>query len=168
MDSPNIVRTFEKSLGHFFQALIFTTIAICPSHIETRGSFATILDGKCGLIDWLAFYLITRLELVDQWNEVGYFFCCYWWPLYNLLAMESGCSGNDGTDKLFGGKKKTLSFCCFLVAIKFFSHFISECQCKYAVCFEMKSREDTMLTGCDTYQALLNKTLFMTGLLFSE
>ena len=26
-------------------------IAICPSQIKTRGSFATISNGKCGLID---------------------------------------------------------------------------------------------------------------------
>ena len=33
------------------------------------------------------------------------------------------------------------------MAIKFFSHFIGECQCKYAVRFEMKSREK--FTGCN-------------------
>ena len=38
---------------------------------------------------------------------------------------------------------KNLSSCCFLEAIKFFSHFIGKCQCKYAVCFEVKSREET-------------------------
>ena len=32
-----------------------TEIAICPPNIEIRGSFATISDGKCGLIDWLVF-----------------------------------------------------------------------------------------------------------------
>ena len=41
-------------------------IAICPSQIETRGSFATISDGKCGLIDCLAFYFMRREELVDR------------------------------------------------------------------------------------------------------
>ena len=35
------------------------------------------------------------------------------------------------------------------MANKFFSHFIAECQCKYAVRFEMKSRVDTKLTGCN-------------------
>ena len=43
-----------------------------PSQIETRGSFATITDGKCGLIDCLAFYFMRRLELVDRWKWVGY------------------------------------------------------------------------------------------------
>ena len=45
-----------------------------PSHNETRGSFATISDGRCGLIDWLAFYLMRRLELADRWKWVGYCF----------------------------------------------------------------------------------------------
>ena len=49
-------------------------IAICPSQIETRGSFATILDGKWGLIDKLAFYFMRRLELVDRWKWMGYCF----------------------------------------------------------------------------------------------
>ena len=74
--------------------------------------------------------------------EVGgvlFSFCCYLRPLHDSLVTESGCSGNDGAGKLFLGIK-TLSFPLFLVAIKFFCHFIGECQCKYAVCFEMKSR----------------------------
>ena len=33
---------------------------------------------------------------------------------------------------------KNLSFCSFLVAIKFLSHFIGECHCKYAACSKMK------------------------------
>ena len=122
----------------FFQTLILppqTETAIYPSHYETRGSFATISHGKCGLIDWLAFYLMRRLELVDQWK--GYYFCCYLRSLHNSLVMESGCSGNDGEGKMFWGLKN-LSSCCFLVAIKCFSHFIGECKCKYAVPFEMK------------------------------
>ena len=51
-------------------------IAICPSKIETRGSFATISDGKCGLIDCLAFHFMRREELVDrcQGKWVGYCF----------------------------------------------------------------------------------------------
>ena len=69
------------------------------------------------------------------------FFCCYFRPLHDSLATESGCSGNDGAGKLFWGIK-TLSSCCFLVAIEFFSHFIGKCQCKYAVRIEMKSREE--------------------------
>ena len=69
----------------------------------------------------------------------GVFFCCYFRPLHDSLVTESGCSGNDGAGKLFCGIK-TLSSRCFLVAIKFFRHFIGECQCKYAVRFEMKSR----------------------------
>ena len=94
----------------FFQTLIFTTIketAICPSHNETRGSFATISDGKCGLIDLLAFYLMRRLEHVDRQKWVGYcFFCCYLQSLLNSLVTESGCSDNDGAGKLFWGLKK--------------------------------------------------------------
>ena len=75
--------------------------------------------------------------------EVGgvLFFCCFLRLLHNLLATESGCSGNDGAGKLFWGIKN-LSSCCFLMAIKFLSHFIDKCQCKYAVRFEMKSREE--------------------------
>ena len=65
---------------------------------------------------------------------MGYCFCYFWWPLHNWLATESGYSGNDGVGKLFWGIKN-LSFCCFLGAIKFFSRFIGEYQCKYAVCF---------------------------------
>ena len=54
----------------FFRTLILPSLAktaICPSYNETRGSFATISDGKCGLIDWLPFYLMVRLEKVDRW-----------------------------------------------------------------------------------------------------
>ena len=113
-------------------------IAICPSQIETRGSFATISDGKCGLIDCLAFYFMRREELVDrcQWKWVGYCFCCFLRPLHDSLATENDCSGNDGAGKLFW-YIKNFSSCCFLVAIKFFSHFIGKCQCKYAVRFEI-------------------------------
>ena len=57
----------------------------------------------------------------------GTVFCCYFRPLHDSLVSESGCSGNDGAGKLFWGIK-TLSSRCFLVAIKFFSHFIGECQ----------------------------------------
>ena len=126
--SPNIVRTFGNFLGHFFRHSFYHYK--CPSHNETRGSFSTI--------DWLTFYLMRRLELVDRWKWVVYFFCCYFRPLHHSLISESGCSGNDGAGKLFQGN---LSSCCFLVAIKFFSH-IGGCQCKYAVRFEMKSREE--------------------------
>ena len=63
--------------------------------------------------------------------------------LHDLLATESNCSCNDGGDKLFWGIKN-LSSCCFLVAIKFFSHFIGKYQCKHAVRLEMKSREDKL------------------------
>ena len=71
----------------------------------------------------------------------GTVFCSFLQPLRDLLATESGCSGNNGTGKLFWDIKN-LSSCSFLMAIKFFSHFIGKCQCKYAVCFEMKSREE--------------------------
>ena len=48
----------------------------------------------------------------------GVYFLCYFRPLHDSLVTESGCSGNDGAGKLFWGIK-TLSSCCFLVAIKF-------------------------------------------------
>ena len=71
---------------------------------------------------------------------MGYcFFAAIFGRCTTRLVTESGCSGNDGAGKLFWGIK-TLSSRCWLVAIKFFSHFIGECQCKYAVRFEMKSR----------------------------
>ena len=46
--------------------------------------------------------------------------------LFLLLDREKDCSGNDGAGKLFWGIQN-LSSCCFLVAIKFFSHFIGKC-----------------------------------------
>ena len=72
----------------------------------------------------------------------GTFFCCFLRPLHDSLAMEIDCSGNYGAGKLFWDIKN-LSSCLFLVAIKFFNHFIGKYQCKYANCFEMKSREET-------------------------
>ena len=66
-----------------------------------------------------------------------YCFCCSLRSLHNSLVTKSSCKGNDGAGKLFWGLKN-LSSCCFLVAIKLISHFISECQCKYAVRFEVK------------------------------
>ena len=77
-------------------------IAICPSHYETRGSFASISDGKCDLIDWLAFYLMRRLELVDRgslWDTV------FLLSLHDSIVTKSGCSGNDGAGKKFWGIK---------------------------------------------------------------
>ena len=71
----------------------------------------------------------------------GTVFCCFLRPLHSSLATENDCSGNDGVGKLFW-YIKNFSSCCFLGAIKFFSHFIGKCQCKYAVRFEMKSREE--------------------------
>ena len=53
-------------------------IAIYPSYIETRGSFATISDGKCGLIDELAFLFNEETGacwLVGVGGEL-FFFCC--------------------------------------------------------------------------------------------
>ena len=69
------------------------------------------------------------------------FFAAFFWPMHDSLATENDCSGNDGAGKLFWCIKN-VSFCCFLVAIKFFSHFIGKCQCKYDVRFEIKSREE--------------------------
>ena len=86
----------------------------------------------------------------------GTVFCCYLRSLHDSLVTESGCSG-DGACKLFWDIKN-FSSCCFLVAIKFISHYIGECQCKYAVRFEMKSREEVNRMQL-TNQALCNKTL---------
>ena len=72
---------------------------------------------------------------------MGYFFLLLFRQLHDSLATENDCSGNDGAGKLFWCIKNFRS-CCFLVAIKFFSHFIGKCQCKYAVRFEIKSREE--------------------------
>ena len=76
----------------------------------------------------------------------GTVFCCFLRLLHDLLTMENDYSGNDGAGYLFWGIKN-LSSCCFLVSMKFFSHFIGKCQCKYAVRFEMKTREETY--GCN-------------------
>ena len=75
--------------------------------------------------------------------EVGgvLFFAALLRPLHDSLATENDCSGNDGAVKQFWYIKNFSSF-GFLAAIKFFSHFIGKCQCKYAVRFEMKSREE--------------------------
>ena len=75
-----------------------------------------------------------------RWKWVGYCFCCFF-LLHDSLATENGCSGNERAGKLFWCIKN-FSSCCFLVAIKFFSHFIGKCQGKYAVRFEIKSREE--------------------------
>ena len=72
---------------------------------------------------------------------MGYCFLLLFWPLHDSLAKKNDCSGNDGAGKLFWCMKN-FSSCCFLVAIKVFSHFIGKCQCKYAVRFEIKSREE--------------------------
>ena len=76
-----------------------------------------------------------------RWKWVGYRFCCFLRPLHDSLATENGCSGNEGAGKLFWCIKN-FSSCCFLVAIKFFSHFIGKCQGNNAVRFEIKSREE--------------------------
>ena len=98
-------------------------------------------------------------------SGLGTVFCCFLQPLHDLLATESDCAGNDGGGKLFWCIKKKTCSCCFLVAIKFFSHFIGKCQCKHAVRFEMKSREENY--GCNrpirtkhnAWFALVNKYL---------
>ena len=82
-----------------------------------------------------------RRSLLIGGSGWGTVFCCYFRPLHDSLVTESGCSGNDGAGKLFLGIK-TLSSCFFLVAIKFFSHFIGKCQCKYAV--EGRSLQDAI------------------------
>ena len=98
----------------------------------------------------------------------GTIFCCFLRPLNYSLAKESECSGNDGAGKLFWGIKK-FSSCCFLVVIKFFSHFIGKYQCKHAVRFEMKSREENCgfnrpirrgVTKHNDWFALVNKYLW--------
>ena len=75
---------------------------------------------------------------------MGYCFWLLFGAAAQLVSHENDSSGNEGAGKLFWGIKN-LSFCCFLVVIKFFSHFIGKCQ--YAVRFEMKSREETY--GCN-------------------
>ena len=84
-------------------------------------------------------------KLVDRsqwkWGGGGIVFCCFLRLLHVSLATENNCSGNEGEGKLFWCIKN-FSSCCFLVAIKFFSHFIGKCQCKYAVHLEIKSREE--------------------------
>ena len=77
---------------------------------------------------------------------MGCCFCCFLRLLHVSLARESDSTGNDGGGKLFWCIKN-LSFCCFLVAIKFFCRFIGKCQCKHDVRFEMKSREGN--NGCN-------------------
>ena len=79
------------------------------------------------------------------------------WSLHDSLVMDCGCSGNDGSGKLLWDIKN-LSSCSFLVAIYFFSHFIDECQCKYAVRFGLKSSEEVNRMRL-TNQAQRNKTL---------
>ena len=61
----------------------------------------------------------------------GTVFAAFLRPLNDLLVTENDCSCIDGGGKLFWGLKN-ISSCCFMVAIKFFSHFIGKCQCKYA------------------------------------
>ena len=73
-------------------------------------------------------------------------FCCYLRSMQDSLVTESGCSGNDGAGKLFWGIKN-LSSCCFLVAIKFFSHFLVIANVNMLNRMQM------------TNQALRNKTL---------
>ena len=87
----------------------------------------------------------------------GTFFLLLFAVAARLVSPESGCLGNDVAGKLFW-EIKNLSSCCLLVAIKFFSHFIGECQCKYAVRLEMKSSEEVCRMPL-TNQAPRNKTL---------
>ena len=37
-----------------------------PKDFSPWNYYATISDVRCGLVDWLAFYLTRRLELVDE------------------------------------------------------------------------------------------------------
>ena len=93
-----------------------------------------------------------RLEFVGcGWGTV---FCCYLQSLYDLLVTESGCSDNDGADKLFWGIKK-------LFLLFFGGNFLvilsANANANIIVCFEMKSREvDRMQL---TNQVPRNKTL---------
>ena len=84
-----------------------------------------------------------REELVDRCQRkwVGYCFLLLFAAAAQLVSHGNDCSGNDGAGKLFW-YIKDFSSCCFLAAVKFFSHFIGKCQCKYAIRFEMKSREE--------------------------
>ena len=81
------------------------------------------------------------MSIVVGGSGWGTVFLLLFRPLHDSLATENDCSGDDGAGKLFWCIKN-FSSCCFLVAIKFFSHFIGKCQCKYAVRFDIKSREE--------------------------
>ena len=77
--------------------------------------------------------------------EVGgvLFFCCFLRPLHDSLATENDCSGNDGAGKLSQVvHKKTSVPVVSWWQLSFLSHFIGKCQCKHAVLFEIKSREE--------------------------
>ena len=73
---------------------------------------------------------------------MGYCFLLLLRPLHDSLATENDCSGNDGAGKLFWCIKKTSVPVVSWWQLKFFSHFIGKCQCKYAVRFEKNSREE--------------------------
>ena len=60
-----------------------------------------------------------RLELVDGWKWVGYVFLL----LLADAAHQVAAQVMMDRGRLFWDIKN-LSFCCFLVAIKFLSHFI--------------------------------------------
>ena len=72
---------------------------------------------------------------------MGYCFLLLFAATARLVSHENDCSGNNGACSLFWGIQN-LSSCYFLVAVKCFRHFIGKCQCKYAVRFEIKSREE--------------------------
>ena len=71
----------------------------------------------------------------------GVLFLLLFRPLHDSLATENDCSGNDGAGKLFWCIKNSVSVVSWW-QLSFFSHFIGKCQCKYAVRFEIKSREE--------------------------
>ena len=81
------------------------------------------------------------MELVDQWMWVGYCFfasTCICRHCTTRLSRKEAVQAMMERANCFGVYKNLCS-CCFLLAIKFFSHFIGECQCKYAVGFEGRS-----------------------------
>ena len=80
------------------------------------------------------------MSIVVGGSGWGTVFFCFLRPLHDSLAMENDCSGNDGAGKLFWCIKTSVPVVSWW-QLSFFSHFIGKCQCKYAVRFEIKTRE---------------------------
>ena len=144
--SPNFVGTFGNFLGHFFNTNFYHHKRKLPSALLKLKPGVVLLPFRMvsavRLIVWLFIsWGEWSLSIVVGGSGWGTVFFCFLRPLHDSLATENDCSGNDGAGKLFWCIKN-YSSCCFLVAIKFYSHFIGKYQFKYAVRFEIKSREE--------------------------